>query len=151
MNLLEFKIKIRKHCIAHEEERLKAIHEMLLSQQQAANNETKSSAGDKYETGRAMAHLEIEKLGKQHALHEKNLSLLAGLKDHLVKQVQSGCLVKTDSGIFYLSVSIGEICFEQQNIYVLSPLAPLVQQMLGKRSSDQILFNGRTIKILDVA
>jgi len=41
---------------------------------ESRDNETKSTAGDKYETGRAMADIEVQKLDMQLAKHKQMLS-----------------------------------------------------------------------------
>ena len=67
---LSFKIKLHHYCESIVEEQLSGIIAALKDAQEGANNETKSSAGDKHETGRAMAQLETEKLNTQ--LNEAN-------------------------------------------------------------------------------
>ena len=47
--------------------KLDTIRQTINELQQALNSETKSSAGDKHETGRAMIQLEREKMGRQLA------------------------------------------------------------------------------------
>ena len=47
---------------------------LLIQQRTTDSNDVKSSAGDKHETGVAMAHLEQEKIGKQLQLVESMLS-----------------------------------------------------------------------------
>ena len=48
-------------CQAYLQQRLLTAKQAIEAAQQAANNQTKSSSGDKYETGRAMMQLEIKK------------------------------------------------------------------------------------------
>ena len=48
-------------CCTYADSRIRVAQEAIQQAQQAANMEEKSTAGDKYETGRAMAHLEKEK------------------------------------------------------------------------------------------
>lgn len=45
------------------EQKIKTVQQSIASIQEARNNETKSSAGDKYETGRAMMQAELDKQG----------------------------------------------------------------------------------------
>ena len=47
------------------EERMQAAWGAMQAAQASANEESKSSAGDKHETSKAMMQLEIEKLGTQ--------------------------------------------------------------------------------------
>ena len=44
----------------------------ILELQQSLDSETKSSAGDKHETGRAMLQIDLEKAGKSTFRNSKN-------------------------------------------------------------------------------
>jgi hypothetical protein len=59
--LISIKQQLYAKCLVFVEQRIATAQEAIASAQRSANEETKSSAGDKYETGRAMAQLEIEK------------------------------------------------------------------------------------------
>ena len=54
-------------CKTYVDKRLETIEEIISSNQKALQSETKSSAGDKHETARAMLQLEMEKAGQQLA------------------------------------------------------------------------------------
>jgi hypothetical protein len=58
---MDIKIKLYQYCVEFIDKRIAGAREAIQIAQDSANEETKSSAGDKYETGRAMAQLEIEK------------------------------------------------------------------------------------------
>jgi len=58
---VELKNKIVGICLAEIEKRIHTAKSAMESAEESARNETKSSAGDKFETGRAMMHLEKEK------------------------------------------------------------------------------------------
>ena len=57
--------------------RLEVIQSKILDIQNSLQSETKSSAGDKHETGRAMLQLEREKTGHQLAEIQKQKGILA--------------------------------------------------------------------------
>jgi len=56
------KEELFKVCQAHIDERIFHLQETMKSTQDAVKDESKSSVGDKYETTRAMLHLETEQL-----------------------------------------------------------------------------------------
>ena len=60
MNAIKEKLYIA--CEAYVDERIKRIEAAMAGLESDLENETKSSAGDKYETGREMINLEINKL-----------------------------------------------------------------------------------------
>ena len=55
------KDRLLQKCTEFVSQKIKTIEHSILELRLAANSETKSSVGDKYETGRAMIQLEIEK------------------------------------------------------------------------------------------
>ena len=65
--MLQLKIKeaLFSQCESFVNKRLQTVEAVLSSNQKALQSETKSSAGDKHETGRAMLQLEMEKAGQQ--------------------------------------------------------------------------------------
>ena len=145
-----FKESLKSHCLSLVQEQIDKISSSIQSQQKAANNETKSSAGDKYETGRAMAHLEIDKLNKQLQIHQKNLALLMSQTPLESKTVAAGSLVQTSSGLFYITVSLGALKFNGQDVFVVSPVAPVIQLLLGKKQGDTIKFNNKPIEVKSI-
>jgi len=64
---MTLKENLYQQCVLTVENRFKTIQEIISSHQKSLNSETKSSAGDKHETGRAMLQLEMEKAGQQLA------------------------------------------------------------------------------------
>ena len=98
--------------------------EYLIAETRAANNETKSSMGDKYETSREMVQQEINNL--QIQLNE-NIRVRNSLKSISVNPHQNvglGSLVETDKGFFYIAVSLGIIDYEKNKIFIGFPVKP---------------------------
>ena len=113
-------------------------------------NETKSSAGDKHETGRAMAQLEQEKLSKALSQMMQLRNALSKVNpDETHEIIQYGSLVQTSNGYFFFSVGLGKINVDNQEVFCMTATSPLGQKLLGKRKGDQIQMN-TTIEILDV-
>lgn len=120
--------------------------------QAAANDETKSSAGDKYETGRAMMHLEKEKLAGQ--LMEAG-KMKKGLDQIDVDRSDTlaglGSLVRTAQANYYVSASVGKLEVEGEVFFAISPASPIGQQLLGKKQGDTFSFAGRSQQITVLA
>jgi transcription elongation GreA/GreB family factor len=120
--------------------------------QNSANQETKSSAGDKYETGRAMMQQEKDKYALQleQALElQQQLEHLDPAITH--QEIQVGSLIRTNEGYYYLAVSLGKVKVEQNTVYVLSAAAPLGLALLHKRMGDKLVFQQRTIQVIELA
>lgn len=145
------KPRIFQKCVNVLEERIKQIQGERALVQASANDETKSSVGDKYETGRAMAQLEIERFTQQLIETEKLLNRLQELKEVQVRErIIPGSLVHTSQGYFYVSVSLGIIEWNGHRFYCISPESPLGRELLGKRVGDQVTINGRSFQIVAV-
>lgn len=121
-----------------------------IQQRTTDSNDVKSSAGDKHETGVAMAHLEQEKIGKQLQLVESMLSTVNKLTPLASPKIQPGNLIHTSSGWHYLSVGLGKIEVDEKTIYCLSSQSPIGQLLLGKQVNDQIRWQDKIITILEI-
>ena len=124
--------------------------EKLIAETRASNNDTKSSMGDKYETGREMLQQEINNLQVQlnEVLKQQDF-----LKTILVKpsdKAEKGAIVKTERGLFFISVSLGELSFEHQKIICISPESPLAKAMNGKQKGEVFSLNNMSQKIVDI-
>lgn len=138
------KLVLHQKCLEIVENNISTIKLALHEAQEAANNETKSSAGDKHETGRAMAQLETEKLSAQlnDALNQKQL--IAKINSNLQsKQITIGSLVYTTNGIFYIGISLGKIDINNETIYAISPQSPIGKLLLTKKEKDSFSLNGK--------
>ncbi|PRB04210.1 hypothetical protein CQ046_07930 [Chryseobacterium sp. MYb7] len=115
--------------------------ENLIAETRASNNDTKSSMGDKYETGREMLQQEINNLQRQLNEVLNQQAVLQKITSEPAEKVQNGALVKTDKGLFYVAVSMGEITFQNQKIMTVSAESPLVKKMLGKKNEEKFIIN----------
>ncbi|WNI38537.1 hypothetical protein [Chryseobacterium sp. SG20098] len=115
--------------------------ENLIAETRASNNDTKSSMGDKYETGREMLQQEINNLQRQLNEVLNQQAVLQKITSDPSEKVQNGALVKTDKGLFYVAVSMGEIVFENQKIMTVSAESPLVKIMYNKKAGENFIVN----------
>lgn len=121
--------------------------EKLIFETRASNNDTKSSMGDKYETGREMLQQEINNLQIQLNEVLKQQDFLKTIPVKSSYKAEKGAIVKTEKGLFYISVSSGEIFFENRKIIFISPESPLAKMMNGKRKNDSFSINNINHKI----
>jgi transcription elongation GreA/GreB family factor len=137
-------LQILKHKISAKIQ----VFENLIAETRASSNDTKSSMGDKYETGREMLQQEINNVQRQlnETLNQQNF--LQKLSADKCSKVQNGALVKTDKGLFYISASVGEIIFENKKIMTISSESPLAKEMSGKKESETFVIN-KTIQIIE--
>ena len=148
---MKVKRELFKHCEVFVSKRLKTVEEIISSNQNALQSETKSSAGDKHETGRAMLQLEMEKASQQLAGIAIMKQTLA--KVNVFKQSETVCLgsvVKTSIANYFIAVSAGQLNALNETYFAVSTASPIGKLLLGKKVSDKIVFNGKTIEILKI-
>ena len=146
-------IKPRLHalCLAYVHDRLAAIEAAVAAAQESANSETKSSAGDKYETGRAMAQNERDRNLVQLQQARQLLAELQRINPTLpCDAVRPGALVQTSMGWFYLGISAGKLPLDGTDYFAVSAAAPVAATLAGKHPGDSVMFNGKTVRILAV-
>ncbi|MDO3426891.1 hypothetical protein QWT87_18595 [Chryseobacterium sp. APV1] len=124
--------------------------EKLIEETRASNNDTKSSMGDKYETGREMLQQEINNLQRQLNESLNQQSIVQKISSDPSSKVQNGALVKTDKGLFYISASAGEIMVDEQKIMTVSAESPLAKAMHGLTENQSFSVNNITQKIVEV-
>ncbi len=145
------KIDIISTCNRLLDDRATRLQQAIDDTREAALGETKSSAGDKYETGREMMLAEIERLGQQ-------VDEVARLREGLFAvegampgtEVTLGSLVKTNRATYFLAVGLGKVTVSGVEVFVLSTASPIGQLLLGKTVGEQILFKGEEQTVLSV-
>ncbi|MFC2110156.1 3-oxoacyl-ACP synthase [Bacteroidota bacterium] len=136
------------NCKEFIEKKLQTIENAIKSNQEDLNSETKSSAGDKHETGRAMLQLEMEKSGQQlKEVQEMKLLLERVNMEENSEVIRLGSVVKTNFANYFIAISSGKISFEGEDYYAISPSAPIGKQLLGKKNKEKFMFQGRNFSI----
>ena len=140
------------YCEQFLEERFSAVVDRIEGIQESLKSETKSSAGDKHETGRAMLQLEREKAGNQLLDINKQKELFAKISTDAASQVAClGSLVTTDKGHYYLAISAGLITIQNNKYYAISTNSPIGNILLGKVKGAVFSFNGINQEIIAIA
>ncbi|HIP37606.1 MAG TPA: 3-oxoacyl-ACP synthase [Crocinitomix sp.] len=148
----KFKVKhqLFEFCVSQIQQKIDRIQSVMNDAQESANHETKSTAGDKHDTARAMAHLETEKNAKQLAeiiKIKKVLPYLKSKKGIIVDDIQLGSVVETSNGCYYISANLGVVVIDGLSFITLSPISPLGTILLNTNKKAVINFNGISIKI----
>ena len=148
---MNHKEELLNQCEAYVNKRLQTVEETISSSQKALQSETKSSAGDKHETGRAMLQLEMEKAGQQLAGISLMKEILAKVDlTNVSKNIHLGSLIFTEKANYFLAISVGKLVVADKQYFAISVSSPIGQLLLGKQESDVIFFNGNQIKIIKV-
>lgn len=116
-----------------------------------AQNDAKSSAGDKHETSLSMMQIEQEKIRKQLKEVQEMKASLDKLNPHVVsRKINLGSLIKTNIGYFYIAVALGKLRLDQLELYVMSPQSPMAIKLIGLSVHDEIEMNSKKIVIQDI-
>jgi hypothetical protein len=151
MNNSDLKKELHARCAAFVRQRMTDARQAMDAAQESANLEEKSSAGDKYETGRAMAQIARDQAARQldEALKLKNaLDQINPTKSSA--RAGLGSLVITDQNRFYISISAGKLTIDEKEYFVVSPQSPIGKLIINCRPNDVITFNKQKQAILYV-
>lgn len=131
--------------------RLESTRKSIEEAIESRDEETKSTMGDKYETGRAMVEMEMDKLHEQLDQLIKQKKALSNLKSDTVQDhVDFGSLVETNLGKYFVAVGIGMLTVENEKIYCISLASPVGQVIRDKKAGEKVNFQGRDILIKSV-
>ena len=125
---LELKKELYNQCSDFIEHRLFAIKRTINDIQESLDSETKSSAGDKHETGRAMLQLDREKLGQQLAgIQKLKQELLKVNIGTVSKKIFFGSVDYNSQHNYFIAISAGEFIYKNEKFYALSFLTPIAK------------------------
>ena len=128
-------------------EKISTLQADIADLQKGMAEDSKSSAGDKFETAREMAQQELGKLSTQLNEQQRLKSLIANQSADKSQQVELGAVVQTNKGLFLIGIPIGNSSFEGKDIIGIGLGAPLGQLLLHKKETDSISFNNQQFVI----
>jgi transcription elongation GreA/GreB family factor len=147
----ELKKELHQLCVNYVRKIMDAAELAISDAQKASTDDTKSSAGDKYETGREMMQQETNRNLAQ--LNEANKLLVAlnrinttGTSTH----AEPGSVIVTNNGNFYLAISAGSLSLNGKTYFAVSPASPMGNLLKGKKAGDEFSLNGKGYKIESV-
>ena len=145
------KQKIVELALATIQQRIVSLEQQLRLIGESRESETKSSMGDKYETGAAMLQLEAEKIYEQlqrNRLLKLELEQLELDQGH--PEARRGSLVVTSEGWFLISVGLGRLRVDNRSGYCISVAAPMGKALLGCRPGDEVCLNNRVFTVMGI-
>jgi len=143
-------IKERLHqvCMDYVEERIASARQAITAARESANDDTKSSAGDKYETGREMMQQEIDRNRKQLEESQKLKLILEQIDPAKpVVLALNGALVTTNFGRFYISISRGQIMVDECIYFAVSSVSPIGLKLMKQTEGYEFDFNGKLFRV----
>jgi hypothetical protein len=144
----QIKDKLYQLCADFIEQRIHTAETALLQAQEASNDDTKSSAGDKFETTREMMQQDITRNKSLLMDAKQNLQVLHSIQDVPVSEtIRNGSLVYTSNGVFYISISAGQLNLEGETYFAISAASPVGKLMTGKKVNELFSFNQKEYQI----
>lgn len=133
------------------DDRLAALLRSISETRASFTSDTKSSAGDKHEVGRAMVQQELD---KQEAQYAQLLTLQRDLQripmDRTFAKAAFGSLVTTDQGIYFIAIGLGPVQVAGNTCYAISLASPIGQALKARAAGDTVTFNGRHLLVRSV-
>jgi len=151
MNKQTIKAGLLDALIQLMDDRMEEIEHSLQAAKESRDNDTKSSAGDKYETGREMIQQEMDKqaaqLAKTGAMKNDLLKINPEKKYELA---EFGSLLITNAGNYFLSIAYGKLAFMGDEYICLSLASPLGKSFFGKKAGDELIFGGKKMILVEI-
>ena len=145
---MKLKEIVLAQCQLQISQKLNLLHKGLRDLLESAGSETKSSAGDKFETGRAMLHIEQDHVRRQiaEALAQKAVldSIVPG---GVPERAGLGTLIRASGSYYFLSTALGKIEVEGNSLIALSLQSPLGSKFAGQQPGASVTMNGKTMVI----
>ena len=137
-------------CVNFLKEKIEGINSIMNETQSAANSDTKSSAGDKHETSRAMAHLENERLGRQLEILNLQLETIYSINPKSTNpNITLGSIIECTDFNFFISTGLGKLKLGNSSLfYAIAIDSPIGKQLISKKVNDTILV-GKNLQTID--
>lgn len=145
------KKSIHEACLTKLQSQMDELKAAIAKVQESIENEDNSTAGNKFETARAMGQEELDRINRQMSVCIKEYNILNQINlERECKSVQLGAVVKTDKKTMYMCVALGKIELNGESIFAISFVSPVGQMLLGKEVGDQLVFAGKKENIIAV-
>lgn len=138
-------------CREYLDKRRVIVKNAMAGLKEDLENESKSSAGDKYETGREMINIEWNKLTVQLNEYDRLSQILQRIEDYKTSgKAVLGSIIITNTANYFISIPAAEIKIEDEKYYAVGIKSPVAQQLLGKEKNDSFVLKGKSFKVLDI-
>lgn len=133
------------------DERIGMADKSIESAKESRDSETKSSVGDKYETGRTLMQMEVE---KNRSLRSKTLLLKAELQkidpNKKYAKVEFGSLVLTTQNNYFISTALGKFELDGVSFFCISLASPIGKLLFNKNEGETFSFQNKSIVITKI-
>lgn len=146
-----FKQKILSQYQVLLQDKIDIYQDLIDSLTEDAQNDAKSSAGDKHETTLSKLHIEQEKIANKLKEALEQQAILSKLDiEQVTDKVVLGSLVKTNHLTVLVATALPKITVDNQTIFAISPQSPLGMQLMHKDVNSEFPVNNVAYKILEI-
>lgn len=146
-----FKQKILSHYQTLLQDKIDIYQDLINSLTEDAQNDAKSSAGDKHETTLSKLHIEQEKIAyKLNEAFEQQAILSKLNSEQPSNKVILGSVVITNHLTVFISTALPKIMIDNRAVFAISPQSPLGIQLMHQTVHSEFLVNKVTYKILEI-
>lgn len=151
MTSVELKQELLEHCNKQVQNRYSKIKKVIADIEESMFEESKSSSGDKHETGRAMLQIDRENAGRQLQEIEKVVQLMKKIDIKATSDyARLGSLVFTNKFTYFISISIGNVSIDNVDYLCVALNSPVGLLLSGKKKGGNFNLNGITYSIKNV-
>lgn len=151
-DMLKFKSEILTACIDTVKEKIDVAEKELQKLDSSQASETKSSMGDKYETSREMMQRERDTLNANLQNNKTILSQLLHIDlTKTFNKAETGSLIETEQGYYFVSVGLGKVTVNDQTVFVISALSPIGKLLVGNSKGNVVIFNGQKLTLREIS
>ncbi len=148
---IEMKEKIVRLQLQLLQDKIDAFKDMVDGLATDAQNDAKSSAGDKHETSLSMMHLEQEKINSK-------LADFLNIRERLLKlditsgttTIRRGSLVQVNDLWLFISEALPKVEVQGHTVFSLSAQSPLGSALIGKQENDEVEVQAKKYRIYKI-
>lgn len=145
---MELKRRVLEELHRMVDGKIKDAQVAVTASAESRDNETKSSAGDKHETGRAMVQIEQERNGIQLTKALDLKTALGQIKsEKLLDKALLGSLITTANGIYFLSIGLGKVVVDDTVVFAVSINSPVGKLLFNKTVGEHFSLAGKSVVI----
>jgi hypothetical protein len=138
---LAFKHLLKNECIKQINQRINNAKSAIKLAQEAANSNDKSTAGDKFETSRAMGQIDTEMNSKQLQEAEQELLFLEKMDVNNLKDcIALGSVFEMSDLLFFIAIGLGPIKIDSKKVMVVSSKSPFYENIKNKKTGELFEF-----------
>lgn len=150
-DLISIKKLLHHYCVNGVNQKMETLQMAMMAAKESAHNDSKSSAGDKHETSRAMAQLEQEKLLGQLSEIQKLQQVLTHISPEKTSLIaELGSLIITNKGNYYIAIALGKVNVKNDMYFVISAVSPIGKVLLSTRIGSQVSFQNQQIIVKNI-